>query len=1132
MKRIISIIIIIIQSYCVLCQDNVLKFKHLSVHDGLSQSWVRCIVQDSYGYMWFGTGGNGINKYDGYNFTVYKNDVSDKNSLTNNLINVLYQDSYGNFWAGTQKGLNLYDRENDRFVRFPAIQSEFVSGLYETENGKLLAVTSNNIFELDIQNGAATPFCKNPAGCFPDIFVGNMVKDKNGKYWLASANGLYAVNIERKTFTLYRHEEDNPGSISDNDLSCLYRDNGGNVWIGTTNKGLCFIDYKHEDMQMPYFVNFINDPGNASGISTGSILDILDDNNGQLWIGTENGGLDILNLSDFKKGKYIFTHYRNNIYDNSSISNNSIYALYKDDQGTIWAGTYGGGVNYYNKQLYKFEHYRQIPGEKNSLSSNHINALYDDGNDLLIGTEAGLNIVDKKTGKIRVFRHNPENRNSLGSDAVGVIFKDSHNNIWIGTWAGGLNLFDKASGTFKRFMKDNSKPGNISNNNVLSILEDKSGYLWIATMGGGLNRYDYRTDKFNAYKVNFDGSNSISDDWVRTLIISSSDELWISTTSGVDILDRKTGLFKTFKHDTADSKSISYNGASIFFEDSKKNMWIGSEGGLNVFIRKDSSFLYYREEDGLPDNYIKGICEDDHGNLWISTNKGISEFINGVSIPANPEFRNFNINDGLQGNEFNKRACMKDKDGFMYFGGANGYNRFYPDSIQLNRYTPRVVFTDFLIFNKPAEINGKDSPLKKHISVSDTVRLPYRFNVFTIEYAALNYVNSQENQYKYKLERFEKDWNSVGTQRSATYTNLNPGKYIFKVKASNNDGVWNDKEYSIHLIILPPWWMTLGFRISFVLFIIFLFVGFYLFRMNDIKRRNRELESIVKIRTLELNKKNDQLLQQADELNQTNTMLEERQQVIEEQTEELRSQTEELNKMNNTLKKLNTTKDKFFSIIAHDLKNPINSVMGFSELMIVKYDRLSDEKRKKYSDVIHTSVKRIFNLLENLLQWSRSQTQTVKYKPETIDLNSIIDNNVDLIYNDLNSKKIRLISRIPENTKVYYDRNMLNTIIRNLLTNAVKYTEEGEISIDVKKIGDKHWEVKIADSGVGIPEERQKELFMIDKANSVPGTKGESGTGLGLIICKEFIEKNGGTIFVESTVGKGSKFTFTIPIVS
>ncbi len=1112
-------------------QKQDIRFHHLTVDDGLSQNWVRSILQDRYGLLWFATGGNGVCRYDGYEFKLYKNDPKNSKTLTTNESNVIYEDRKGQLWVGSQQGISKYDREHDYFTRFPAIATKNIVGFFESDDKKLYTVASDGIFA--IVDTVIIEICKS---CIRSAFSSSIIKDSNGNYWIPTTDGLINIDLQKNTFKQFGHNDQDPKSLSDNNLTTLFSDSKKRIWIGSNYAGLSLMKFRDGSPLYPYFQNFW--PGNGDSISRGEIKGIFDDGNGSLWVGVENGGLNILNLKKLGEGVCQFSHYLNNPYDNTTISNNSIYSIYKDKQGTMWVGTYGAGVNYYNKLLFQFDHHKHDPSNKNSISNDIINTFCEDGDFLWIGTEGGLNIVNRKTGENKVFTYNHQNPNSIGSNAIWSIFKDSRGNIWIGTWGGGVNLFHRESGTFTRFQQTNNAPYSINSNNIFSIKEDSRGYLWFATMGGGLNRYDRNTKQFKIYSSSNNGiGNEIAGNWVQDLLITKNNKIWVATSGGVSLFDPEKETFNNFRHDAANPSSISYTGVLVIFQDSKGNIWFGTDAGLNMFVEKDSSFICYSIADGLPDNSIKTMCEDNHGNLWLSTNNGISKFISGVNHPKKPVFKNYNKADGLQGNEFCRKSSLMGTDGKLYFGGYKGFNAFYPDSIKDNTYIPEIVITDFLLFNKHVEIGGKNSPLKKSIDETKELVLNHDQFVISFKYVALNYIFPEKNQYKYIMEGFEKEWNNVGNKREATYTNLSPGTYTFRVIGSNNNNVWNEKGASIKIIILPPWWQTKLFKFFVLLILITsIYIAYYL-RIEMYRKKEKELTVLVRHRTQEISKANNTLLDrqtrieeyaeeqrtQTERLSKANELLTNKQELIELQAKQLKDTNEQL-------LVLNSTKDRFFSIIAHDLRNPFHTVSGFAEVLINDYKKLPPEKIERFLHLILMSSRSGNNLLENLLQWSRSQTGRMSFEPVNLNLSTIAEETINLLEGDAQRKNIRLQSLIDQKITVNADEHMLKTIYRNLVSNAIKFTpENGIISIKSVLI-DSIVELTVADTGVGIPPETLSQLFRIEATVTTKGTANETGTGLGLILCKEFVEKHNGKIWVESEEGKGSKFTFTLPI--
>ena len=1053
---------------------KILNFQHLGNEDGLSQSWVKCIFQDSYGYLWFGTG-DGINQYNGYDFKVYKHNINNKNSLTNNTINVIYEDKNGKLWIGTQSGINLYNREQDNFFQFPLLQNTYISDFYELKNGFLIVLTHSGFFIIDpvkqviIQSIDSS----DPSHGLPHNKLDVILKDRNGDLWITTRGGLCLLDTLNYTFRTYRHDPSNPRSLAGNTIRSMIMDSQGRIWIGTNTMGLSLMDFNPNDPDKIEFINFRHRPRNTNSISSGAVLSLLEDRNGNLWIGTENGGLNMLPLSHLNLKNVQFTHYRYDITDPSSISSNSIHAIYEDHTGTIWIGTFGGGINFYSKLMHKFKHYRYIYNVKNTLNNNIINAIYDEGNRLWIGTEGGLNVLNKKSGTFRYYTHNPLDKHSIGSNAILCIFRDSRHNMWIGTWSGGLNLFHEKKGTFTRFLHDPNDKNSIGGNSIFSIIEDRDGLIWIATMDGGLNCYDYKTGYFKSYRSDENDPTSLSNDWTRDLYESHLGEIWVSTTTAVDIFNKHKGTFYHINHNPEDPNSITYNGAIVFFEDSRHQIWLGTEDGLNCFNRRDSTFTHFLQTDGLPNDAIKGICEDNHGNLWISTNNGISKFIRGVDLPEKPVFKNYSIDDGLQGVEFTRRACNRGKDGTLYFGGNNGFNSFHPDSIFDNPYVPEIVLTKLFIFNREAEIGEENSPIEKHISMLDEITLKYNNSVFSIEYAALNYLAPYQNQYAFKLTGFDNDWNYVGTQRLATYTNLNPGEYVFHVKGSNNDGIWNQKGTSIKVHIKPPFWLTAWFQISaLVVIIALIFLGVQL-RTAKIQSRNRELELHVKERTMQLEASNREL-------------------------------------------------EAFSYSVSHDLRAPLRGMDGFSQSLLEEYSDKIDEKGRHYIQRIHTASQRMGQLIDDLLKLSRLTRRNIQR--QRINLSSLVETMAEE-FKQMDPER-NVTFKIAKKIYAKGDISLIQIMLRNLIDNAWKFTSKKSsaiIEFDMIRQNKKNI-YYIRDNGIGLDIQYSDKIF---EAFHRQHLKFE-GTGIGLATAQRIVIRHGGHIWADGKVNKGATFYFTL----
>jgi PAS domain S-box-containing protein len=845
-------------------QEKLLRFDHLGTHDGLSQSNVLCILQDSRGFMWFGTR-DGLNKYDGYKFTVYKNDPRDPLSLSNNFINSIIEAADGNLWIATLGGgLSMFDRDKKRFVNYRhdaknqhSISSDLVTSVFQDSYGFIWAGTEKglNIFDPNKRQFLRYMHRANDDSGPGHDQVKCVFEDSDRDLWIGTGNGgLDLFNRGTKRFKNFRYNKENSQSISSNDIKTVFEDSKGRLWIGTNNSGLDLFNKKTGE-----FTHFKHDQNNSNSVAANSIFSINEDDENNLWIGTENGGLSILNAE-----KKQFYTYQNDVVDNSSLSCNSIYKIYKDRKGDLWLGTFNRGIDVVRADAGKFTHYKHVLN-KNSLSNNNVLCIYEDSkNNIWIGTDGGgLNLFDPKTGRFTVFDHKKNDKNSICGHYVLSVCEDSKGNIWVGTWADGITVFDPAKKIFRHYKNDPKDPSSLSNNNGWKIFEDKAKNIWIGTFGGGLNLFDPDKNTFTSFKFRENDNTSLSNNNVQSIFEDSDGILWVSTDGGgLNQFDRNTKKFKRYLHNDKENSVIN-NSLATMHEDRNKNLWIGTMAGLSCLDKKANKFINYTTANGLPNDIIFGIMEDDTGNIWVSTSKGVSRF-----DPVARTFKNFDVSDGLQSNEFTQKAFCKSSDGTMYFGGNNGFNRFSPADIKDNSFEPHLVFTGFQIFNKEVPIagNGISSPLEKDITETTEITIPYKSSVISFEFASLNYTISEKKQYEYILEGFDEKWNNIGTRRTATYTNLNPGTYTFRVRGLNNDGSWSNRSTALKLIITPPFWMTWWFRSLCALFVLGCFFVFYRLRVRTITRQKIQLEKQVKERTDQIVMQKEVLTRNLEEL--------------------------------------------------------------------------------------------------------------------------------------------------------------------------------------------------------------------------------------------------------------------------
>lgn len=1060
------------------------KFNLLDVEHGLSQSTVYAITQDSAGFMWFGTQ-DGLNKYDGYSFTVYKHDRFDSLSISNNFVTSLFIDSKGNIWAGTSGGLNLLLPDQKYFKRY-----------------------------------VSNPSIKNSLS---DNVINAIAEDSAGYLWIGTQNGgINRLNVATGEISVYKNVPSDSLSLSGNCVRTLFVDGKNNLWIGTDGKGLNLFDRKSNS-----FVTYKFNPLNSKSLSFNSVFQIEALDKDRLLVASFGGGINIL---DTRTGEFdhslihpedrdaiklrnsvplAMVHprslvttttlskegtlwygtisdglYKIDLKNNSSksfrevrgdehgLAFNGIRSLFYSKDGILWIGTNGSGINTYSLNSKKFNTILPRIENAGTLSFSSIRSIYEDESGrLYIGGYSGLNIIDRKTGKVE---------DPFGTRYVVYVIREDPDNperyLLFGTEGGGLLRYDKVTGTLSQFNISYKREGiTFTVYSVYAILAEKGGTYLLGTESG-LVEYDANSKNSVFYITDAANPKSVNPGRLRAILKDSFGETWVGTDiGGISKFDRETKKFTRYTHRINDLNSLSNNRINTFFEDSKKRLWVGTATGLNLYNRENNSFTVITEKEGLPNNVVYAILEDDSGNLWLSTNKGLCCF--------NYEymsFSNYDYIDGLSENEFNSSAYFKNRKGELFFGSLKGVTYFHPPEIGHNPYVPPLVFTKFSLFNK-------EVILDPHISKRERVELSYSDNLIAFEFSALNYDQSAKNRYSYTLEGFSDGWIDLGTKREITFTNLDPGTYVLKVKGSNNDGIWNEEGIQLKIIINPPFWATLWFRILLVLFVLSVILGGIQIRIRTVEKQKEILEQVVKERTSKL--------------------------------EESRIQ----------LKEANETKDKFFSIIAHDLRNPFQTLLGFSEILLEDFDALSDEEKLDLIGEISHSSHNAHKLLNNLLQWSRSQTGTIPFSPENINLRELFETEL-LVLKTFAIKKNICINFFPNPAAtVFADRDMMATVFRNLVSNAIKFTKpDGEVTITMTERNGRVV-VCVIDNGLGMSDEKRESIFNLDAGHSTAGTNGEQGTGLGLILCKEFVEKNNGKIWVESKLGEGSSFCFSVP---
>jgi len=1106
--KIIILLVLPMLNLTVLAQD--VKFKHLSIEDGLSQNTVYAILQDSMGFLWIGTQ-DGLNKYDGYRFTVYRHQPQNAQSLSHNEVYALYEDSKRRLWVGTRNGLNQYDRQWDKFIHYfhdpknpNSLSHNYVLSIDEDNSGRLWIGTSGGgLNQFDPQTGQFVHYQhepKNPHSLSHNI-VWPLHQDKTGMLWIGTdGGGLNKFDPKSAKFSHYLPNAQVPDDLS-NFLTSIYEDQTGKLWVGS------FGGLHQFDRQSESFSHYFSEPENPHSLSYRAVWAITEDSQGKLWVGTDGGGL---NQFDPQTGQFI--HHQHDPQRPTSLNDNHIFSLYQDRAGTIWVGTSGGGLNQFNQAQEKFSHYFPKPNNSNTLNDKNVFAIYTDREGILwVGTKNGglnkferqvssqkmrvnlpkpdrfpkpvrffpdnLDKIQRQRQKVTHYLNDPENPNSLSKNEVQTIYEDSEKVLWIGTYGGGLSRFNRQQNNFVSYKNNPDNPSSLSDNYVFSIYEDKQKTLWIGTRKG-LNQYDRQLDKFVPYQP----QNSHSHEEISVIYEDNSGGLWIGTI-GDGLSKLQTGVPSVrYQHEPQNPNSLSDNKISSIHEDATGILWIGTYGGgLNQF--DGSTFTHYKEEDGLPNNTVYGILEDDQGYLWLSTNKGLAKF-----NPKTRTFRNYDVSDGLQSNEFNANACHKSQDGELFFGGINGFNSFYPLQVKDNPYIPPIAITGFKIFNQPVSF-GEDSPLQQPISETRAITLAYYQSFFAFEFAALNFLQPQKNQYAYKLEGFDQDWNEIGTQRNTNYTYMPHGTYQFRVKGSNNDNIWNEEGTAIQITILPPLWKTWWAYTLYVLTILAILVSYIRAQQRKLLAKQQELEH------------------EQQEL---------------EREQQISAQLKEADKL----------KDEFLANTSHELRTPLNGIIGIAESLVDGAAGRVNQQLRSNLAMIVSSGRRLFSLVNDILDFSQLKQKEINLQIKALDIRTLTEIVLAQTKPLIGSKKLQLSNTIPSDLPpINADENRIQQILYNLVGNAIKFTEQGQVEISAE-IANKELAITVSDTGIGVLPEKCERIFEAFEQADGGTARIYGGTGLGLAVTQQLVHLHGGKMSVQSQPGVGSQFTFTLPLSS
>jgi len=1071
-------------------QSNEIQFEHITVEDGLPTNSTWIITQDHLGFIWFGTS-HGLVKYDGYKMTIYQPDEYDSNSIYTGDIANIYEDRYQNLWIALINGLSLYNRESDNFTNYlndPGADWTSKNVFYdivEDHNGTLwIGTSTKGLLKLvknpekleNHQDIIEKSYIHDPTD--PKSIVSNCIftvfEDNSGTLWLASDEGLCKYNRETDDFTTYKASEKKEYYY--NLMFAIFEDNKSNLWIGTFGGGLAKFDKDKSEFEFTSFRTErdysleLPSVAGALNYSPDYILrSIIENDDGTFWVPTSGGGL--INFNPYTKDFISYVHDPTNP-SSLSFCDDRVYMVYRDHSNVIWASTTQGGMNKFS-QSKNFKHVVYDQSNQNGLSDRLVTCIYEDNERIIwIGTSDGvLNKYNRKTREFTHYSFISSEKISNRRDYVRCIKEDKDGILWIGMHHGGLYRFDKSTGTFTSYIHDPQNPKGIRGNNVTSIVEDETGNLWIGGKSGVLNEFNKNSGEFYHYLKYKSESVWINNDSTRAIYNMYMDNegiIWFVSDHGrLNRFNRATKQRKTYEFDKLSGDFTYYS----IYEDKQNRIWIGREsGGLLGFDKESKSYKIYRISDGLPDETVGAILEDDNGYLWMRTGTAICKF--------NPEDETFKVYELSQG--YQKFNCWKawksEITGEMYFPGDDGFYIFHPDSVEDNLIPPKIALTDFRIFDESVKL-GKDSPLKKHISINDEVILEHWQNDFTLEFAALHYTNPARNKHKYKLSGYEDKWRTADANRLAKYTNMSPGEYVFKVIGSNSDGIWNEEGASISIIILPPWWLTTWAYLAYALIIIG--TVYFVWKMQ-LKR--------VRIKhDYEMSRFEAEKLHEVDEM-----------------------------------------KSKFFANLSHEFRTPLTLIFGPAKDIIENCD---DKKAMQSAGIIKRNARRLYDLVNQLLDLSKLEAGKMKLEASEQNIVPLLKGYV-LSFSSLAERKNITLSfnTIEENLNVYIDKDKVERIINNLLSNAFKFTPEGgKIDFTVEKLIEEV-EIRIADNGIGIAKDRIDKIF--DRFYQVDGshTREQEGTGIGLALTKELVELHKGKIEIESEYGKGTTLKILLPL--
>lgn len=1083
----------------VTAQTSQYQFSQLDVSNGLSHNQVNAFLKDSKGFMWVGTM-VGLNRFDGYNFKVFKHDAKNKHSLLDNYIVSIAEGPDQKLWLNTRSGLNVYDPVLEQFedikpqlAKYHLPPNSAVEKIYCDRPGSYWFLSIGSGVYHYSSATAKTIHYNHQLNLNTRLFADSVVdfsSDAGANIWLVYNNGCIekidktSGRITYRTKILYNALKAKSQSYS------ITIDADNDLWLFSTNSTLGAFCINTLDNKLIHYQKVAEN----NRLSSNIINSIIQDDEGKIWIATDHGGINII---DKKSNEISCLLHRAD--DSKSLSQNTAI-LYKDNTGIIWAGTFKEGISFYHKNIIKFPLIRHYASDNKSIGTEDIDRLAEDekGN-LWIGTNGGgLIYFDRKTGLFKQFKHNEADPGSLSNDIIVSLLIDKHKKLWIGTYFGGLDCFDGQK--FIHYRHSDSDKSSISDDRIWDIYETSSNKILIGTFAGGLNIFDPVKHVFeHPYSAD-----KIRSPYISKIIEDHDKNIWVSGYLGVDEILAGSGKSIHFSHDESNSNSLSSNNVNLVFEDSRGLIWIGTRDGLSIWNKKTQKFSSLKKENGLADDVILGMLEDSRKHIWVSTSNGLSEIsLNETGSGYRFLFKNYDEKDGLQARSFNTNAAYKTRSGELAFGGPHGFNLFNPSTINSTLDKPVLLFTGFTLFNKEIKPNrafNGHKILSKSISQTKSIILNHNENVFTIEFAALNFFEPDKMHHQYMLQGFDKDWTTAdNSTKQATYTNLDAGDYIFKVRAFSSGKLQDAETISLKIEVMPPFWES---HLAYAFYILTLLSLLFYSRRKVIGRLK------------------DEFAREQEKLKTERALDDERSEV-------------------KRMHELDLMKIKFLTNVSHEFRTPLSLIMAPVDKML-KNAHNKDEVVQ--INMIKTNARRLLNLVNQLLDFRKMEVQELKLHLSNGDFVAFI-NEVSTSFTDIAEKKnvSFLFDSEIESLNTSFDHDKIERVLFNLLSNAFKFTPEGGhvsvlLNLDQVKSTEntKHIELKIIDTGIGVQKEMLDKIFDRFFQSNLTGALLNQGSGIGLSITREFIKMHNGTIVAESEPDQGSCFIvhLALPVIS